>query len=98
MCRDQPIMLLFSPIMLCCSALKIYLLCSILCSVTKIAVRVLCYLCKSLQEQLITCSRTFLERLFYFSLFAKVKIRYNLNHTVTVLLEYVDGLSQVSIK
>ena len=37
--RDQPIMLLFLPIMLCCSALKIHLL----CSRTRIVVRLLCF-------------------------------------------------------
>ena len=31
-CRHQPIMLIFSPIMLCCSAQNFDLLCSILCS------------------------------------------------------------------
>ena len=31
-CKDQPIMLTFLPIMLCCSAHKICLICSILCS------------------------------------------------------------------
>ena len=31
-CRDWPIMLIISPIMLCCTAHKIYLLCSKLCS------------------------------------------------------------------
>ena len=30
--RDRPIMLIFLPIMLCCTAHKIYLLCSKLCS------------------------------------------------------------------
>ena len=49
-------MLLFLSIMLCCSALKIYLLCSILCR-TIILVRVLCYLYTSLYEQITTCSR-----------------------------------------
>ena len=49
-CRDQPIML-FLPIMLCCSALKIHLLCSILCSRTRIVVRLLCYLYTILHEQ-----------------------------------------------
>ena len=55
--RDQPIMLLCLPIMLCYSALKIYLLSSILCSRTRIAGRLLCYLCTRLQKQLVTCSR-----------------------------------------
>ena len=53
--RDQPIMLLVLPIMLCLSALKIYLL----CSRTGIVVRILCYLYTSYMEQ------TFEERLFY---------------------------------
>ena len=43
MCRDQPIMCLLLPIMLCYSALKIHLLCSIVCSRTEIAVRLLCF-------------------------------------------------------
>ena len=59
--RDQPIILLFLPIMLCCNALKIYLLCSRI----RIVVRLLGFLCTSLQKQLITCTRILLERLFY---------------------------------
>ena len=39
--RDQPIMLIFSPIMLCCSAQKFYLLCSKLCSRIRIVLSVL---------------------------------------------------------
>ena len=39
--RDQPIMLIFSPIMLCCSAHKIYLLCSKLCSRIRIVLSLL---------------------------------------------------------
>ena len=34
--RDQPILLLLLPFMLCCNALKIRLLCSILCSRTRL--------------------------------------------------------------
>ena len=50
--RDQPIMLLFLPIMLYCSALKTY----VLCSRIRIAVRLLlCYLYTSLHEQFTTC-------------------------------------------
>ena len=39
--RDRPIMLNFLPIMLCCSAHKIYLLCSKLCSIIKIVLSLL---------------------------------------------------------
>ena len=39
--RDRPIMLMFLPIMLCCSAHKIYLLCSKLCSRIKIVLSLL---------------------------------------------------------
>ena len=39
--RDRPIMLIFLPIMLCCSAHKIYLLCSKLCSRIRIVVSLL---------------------------------------------------------
>ena len=58
--RDQPIMLLFLPIMLCCSALKIHLL----CSRTKIFGRLCCSLCKILHEQFTTCSRQFYKDCF----------------------------------
>ena len=34
--RDQSILLLLLPFMLCCNALKIHLLCSILCSRTRL--------------------------------------------------------------
>ena len=37
--RHQPIMLIFSPIMLCCSAQNFDLLCSILCSCKRIVLR-----------------------------------------------------------
>ena len=39
--RDRPIMLIYLPIMLCCSAHKIYLLCSILCSSIRIVLGLL---------------------------------------------------------
>ena len=39
--RDRPIMLIFSPIILCCSAQKFYLLCSKLCSRIKIVLSLL---------------------------------------------------------
>ena len=54
--RDQPLMLLFLPIMLCCNALKFY----VLCSRTRTVVRLLCYLYTSLHEQLTTSDRQFL--------------------------------------
>ena len=38
--RDQPIMLIILPIMLCCSAKKFDLLCSILCSCRNCSIRV----------------------------------------------------------
>ena len=57
--KDQFIMLLFLPIMQCHSALKIYLLCPILCSRTRIVVRVLCHFNTSFHEQILA------ERLFY---------------------------------
>ena len=59
--RDQPIILLFLPIMLCCSALIIYFLYSILCS-RKIVVRILCYLFTNLHEQFTTCNRQFKKK------------------------------------
>ena len=96
--RDQPIMLLFLTIMLCCNALKIYLLCSLLCSRTRIVVRLLYFLCASLQKQLITCTRILLERLFYQSVFAiGNKYNHNPDHTMTVLLEYIDHLLKIFI-
>ena len=39
--RDWPIMLIFLPIMLCCSAQKSYLLCSKLCSKIRIVLSLL---------------------------------------------------------
>ena len=39
--RDWPIMLIFLPIILCCSAHKIYLLCSKLCSRIRIVLSLL---------------------------------------------------------
>ena len=54
--RDQSIMLLILPIMLCCSALKIKLL----CSRTGIVDRLLCYSYTILHEQFTTHSRQFL--------------------------------------
>ena len=38
--RDRPIMLIFLPIMLCCSAQNFDLLCSILCSCRNCSIRV----------------------------------------------------------
>ena len=49
--RGQPITLLFLPIMLCCSALKIHVLFSILCSRTIIVIKLLCFLYAILHEQ-----------------------------------------------
>ena len=62
--RDQPIMVLVLLIMLCCSALKIYLLCSVLCSRTKIVVRLLCYSYTILHVQFTTSSRQFYKDCF----------------------------------
>ena len=66
--KNQPIMLLFLLITLCFGALKIYLL----CSRTRILVRLVCYLCTSLQKQFITCSRQLFESMFYWSAFANI--------------------------
>ena len=41
--RGQPIMLSVLPVILCCCALKIHLLCSILCPRTETVVRPLCF-------------------------------------------------------
>ena len=54
-------MLLFLPITLCCSALIMYLLCSILCSRTGTVVRLSCFLYAILYELFTTCSTVILE-------------------------------------
>ena len=47
-CRDQPIMLIFLPIMLCSSAQNFHLLCSILCSCERLVLFIRIYLLVSL--------------------------------------------------
>ena len=48
--RDRPIMLIILPIMLCCSAHKIYLLCSKLCSRIELCLVYYHYLYRNLHE------------------------------------------------
>ena len=56
--RDRPIML-FLPIMLCCSAHKIYLLCSKLCSTIRIMLSLLSLLILYMNKSIATYSRQF---------------------------------------
>ena len=87
--RDQPITLLFLPIMLCCSAFKIH----ILCSRIRIFVRLLCFYMKFCMT-IHYMQLTILYRLFYQSVLMKVP---ESSHTMTVLLEYIDPSLQFSI-
>ena len=74
--KDQPNMLLFLSIMLCCSALKIHLLYSILCSRTVIVVRLLWYLYTILHEQFTKCNRKFVKTV----LLECINERYQVHH------------------
>ena len=74
--KDQPIMLLFLSIMLCCSALKIHPLCSVLCSRTIIVVRLLWYLYTILHEQFTKCNRKFVKTV----LLECIDERYQVHH------------------
>ena len=85
MCRDQLIMCLLLPIMLRCSALKIHLSCSIVCSRTRIVVRLLCFYMQHTWA-IHYMKQTILKRLFYKSVLLKYIMSY---HTLTVLLEYM---------
>ena len=82
-------MLLFLPIMLCCSALEIHLLCSILCSRTRIFVRLFMV---SIYKQFTTyihVTESFIKTVLLECINEYWHI-IMLNHTVTVLLEYND--------
>ena len=87
--KDQPNMLLFLSIMLCCSALKIHLLYSILCSRTIIVVRLLWYLYTILHEQFTKCNRKFVKTVLLECINKGIK-SIMFNHTMTVLLEYIN--------
>ena len=85
---DQPLMLLFFPIMLCCSALKVHLLCSILCSRTGTVVRLLCFLYAIFMRNSLDVADNFIKTVL---LECRKIAKYTtmLYHTVTVLLEYI---------
>ena len=62
--RDQPITLLFLPIILCCSALKFYLIMLNVMPMNRNYYLTICFLYAILLEQFTTCSRQFLNILF----------------------------------
>ena len=94
--NHQLIICLFLPIMLWCSALKIYLLCSILC----LRARIIARLYTSLHEQFTTCSKQFIKTVLLECINEWYQSTYTITlyHTMTVLLEYIDRSIQLSIK
>ena len=84
--KSHPFKLLFLPIMLCCNALKIHLLCQ-----NKNFCQTIMLLCMVIHYM----QQTILYRLFYLSVL--IKSTSILYHTMTVLLAYINRSLQFSI-
>ena len=87
---------LFLPIILCCSALKIYLLRSILSSITRIVI-ILCYLYTSLHNSLLHVADCLRKIVLLECIYEWYQNNVVFNHTMTVLLEYINHLLEFSI-
>ena len=92
--RHQPIMLIFPPIMLCCSAQNFDLLCSILCSCkndlclkSDCSIRVYSLVSKTISY--VECSIRVYQVLHRNNKYGECFIRV-LTSMVSVLLEYID--------